>query len=427
MIRDILTENLKSGRGGIYSVCSSHPLVLEAAVDQAVEDGTLLVVEATANQVNQFGGYTGMRPADFRDFVFQIASSRGLSRNRIVLGGDHLGPVCWTGEPAEQAMAKAADLVGLYASAGFGKIHLDCSMALPGDPVQLDDTIVAARAAELCAVAEASAKAAFGESGIVYVIGTEVPPPGGAQEDLSELSATPRASVLQTLDVHRKAFSDAGLDGVWDRVLAIVVQPGVEFDNEAVVDYRPELAVHLRDLAETDGGGLVFEAHSTDYQTEGALVALVRDHFAILKVGPAVTFALREALFALAHIEDEICDSGSSSNLRGICEQRMLANPGNWERFYPGSAQDQRLQRHYSLSDRIRYYWPDPEIEVAVSRLLQNLADRSIPVGLLRQYLPELAPMVRLGQIEPDPKNLIKAKIRGVLRGYALACAGVSG
>lgn len=59
----------------LYSVCSAHPLVLKAAVDQALADQSPLLVEATSNQVNQFGGYTGMRPAAFRDFVFGTLQS----------------------------------------------------------------------------------------------------------------------------------------------------------------------------------------------------------------------------------------------------------------------------------------------------------------------------------------------------------------
>ena len=60
---------------------------------------------------------------------------------------------------------------------------------------------------------------------------------------------------------------------------------------------------------------LIFEAHSTDYQTPAALAALVRDHFAILKVGPALTFALREALWALDCIEREWIDSDAGVRL----------------------------------------------------------------------------------------------------------------
>ena len=53
-------------------------MVLEACIDQALFDGALLLVEATCNQVNQDGGYTGMRAADFRSFVTGLAAARGL-------------------------------------------------------------------------------------------------------------------------------------------------------------------------------------------------------------------------------------------------------------------------------------------------------------------------------------------------------------
>ena len=61
---------------GIYSVCSAHPLVLEAALRLPARTGGLALIEATSNQVNQDGGYTGMRPADFRERVLSIADCR---------------------------------------------------------------------------------------------------------------------------------------------------------------------------------------------------------------------------------------------------------------------------------------------------------------------------------------------------------------
>jgi len=86
----------KSGeQSGVTSVCSAHPLVIEAAIRQAVVDRTFALIEATSNQVDQFGGYTGMRPIDFRDLVLEIADRSGLPRDRVVLGGDHLGPNSW--------------------------------------------------------------------------------------------------------------------------------------------------------------------------------------------------------------------------------------------------------------------------------------------------------------------------------------------
>ncbi len=51
-------------RVGITSVCSAHPMVIEAAMAQALRRGhePVVLIEATSNQVNQDGGYTGMSP-----------------------------------------------------------------------------------------------------------------------------------------------------------------------------------------------------------------------------------------------------------------------------------------------------------------------------------------------------------------------------
>ena len=421
-LQEIVADNLAGGGRGVYSVCCSHELAVEAAVDQALADDTDLLLEATANQVNQFGGYTNMTPADYRDYVREIATRRGLPFDRVILGGDHLGPVCWTTDDADAAMDKAETLVRAFAHAGFAKIHLDCSMPLRGDPALLGDDVVAMRAARLCAAAEEAAIARFGDSGIVYVIGTEVPPPGGADEELHAVEVTPVERASRTLAIHRDAFARAGLDDAWRRVIGLVVQPGVEFDHSAVVDYEPAKAQALKMLAEGGTGGVAFEAHSTDYQRDEAFGKLVRDHFAILKVGPALTFALREGLFALSHIEDDLIPAARRSNLRAVCEQRMLANPRNWQRFYEGTAERQALLRRYSFSDRIRYYWPDPEIDAAVQTLYANLGAADIPLGLLSQYLPAQYHAVRRGVLAPEPRALVKDRIRNAMLPYAMGC-----
>lgn len=424
ILQAIVADNLGGAPRGIYSVCCSHPLAIEAAVDQALDDGSILLVEATANQVNQFGGYTGMTPADYYSYVSEIAAARGLALDRLVLGGDHLGPVCWTDDPAEIAMDKAETLVRDFAAAGFSKIHLDCSMPLQGDPDILSDDVVASRAARLCAAAEEAALSSSGHSDIVYVIGTEVPPPGGADEELESVSVTPSDRALKTLAVHKEAFAAQGLNDAWSRVIALVVQPGVEFDNSAIIDYIPSETEDLKRIAETETGGIGFEAHSTDYQLDAAFGALVRHHFVVLKVGPALTFAMREALFALSHIEDELFPAEARSNLRGVCDAQMLAAPKNWQRFYEGNADQQRLLRRYSLSDRIRYYWPDPVIEAAAQKLIANLSSAPISLGLLSQYMPYQYQAVREGKIVLEPRALIKDRIRNAIAPYAAACGG---
>src|ERR1035441_5624125 len=295
----LLKENRAGKRRGIYSVCSPNRLVLEAAFAQAKQDESPLLIEATCNQVNQDGGYTGQTPAQFRDYVHKVAQESNFAAERLNLGGDHLGPNPWRAQSAEAAMEKACAMVAAYAAAGFNKIHLDASMRCGDDPRTLANEEIAERAARLCEVAEASAPAASHKP--VYVIGTEVPTPGGAQEEM-EIEVTSTASLKETLDVHHRAFSRR--NPAWERIVGVVVQPGVEFGNETVADYVPAKAAELIQ-AILQQKGIVFEAHSTDYQTAESLRQLVSGHFGILKVGPELTFMLREGIFGLARIEEE--------------------------------------------------------------------------------------------------------------------------
>ena len=407
---------------GMYSVCSAHPWVLEAAMEQALADGSHLLVEATSNQVNHQGGYTGMQPADFRRLVLETAWAKGLDESRLILGGDHLGPNPWQSRPADDAMREAERMVEGYARAGFTKIHLDASMACGDEKGPLDDETIARRAARLCAVAEQSAS---GEKP-VYVIGTEVPVPGGATESLSHLHPTTRDAAAKTLDVHRRVFAEAGLAAAWPRVIALVVQPGVEFNHLSVVDYDPERATHLTELLR-DQTAMVYEAHSTDYQRPEAYKHLVRDGFAILKVGPALTFAMREALEALEQIESELVAAEERSHLMEVLERAMLCDPRHWEHHYHGSEREQKLLRRYSYSDRVRYYWTAPAVKDAVNRLMENLRGVEIPETMLSAYLPDAYRAVREGALKTDAKTIVIHRIRTAIAPYAQACSPTRG
>jgi D-tagatose-1,6-bisphosphate aldolase subunit GatZ/KbaZ len=420
-LSDMVRRHTAGTPEGIYSVCSAHPLVLEAAVRQAVADGSWLLVEATSNQVDQFGGYTGMTPADFRDLVQQMADRFGLPRERLVLGGDHLGPNRWRDQGAEAAMDLADGLVAAYVEAGYTKIHLDCSMSCAGDPTPLGDATVAERAARLLAVAERTAARSGTADRLSYVIGTEVPVPGGAHETLHALTPTTPDAARATIAAHRAALEAVGMLDAWPRVRALVVQPAVEFDHVQVVDYRSEGTRALRTVLD-DAPGMVFEAHSTDYQTPEHLAQLVRDHWAVLKVGPGLTFALREALFALAEIETEMIPAAERSDLLDVLDARMVAEPRYWQGYHEGDPAEQRVARRYSYSDRVRYYWPDPEVEAAVATLLANLSAVTIPETLLSQHLPEQYARVRAGELAATPHELVVDKVRDALRPYAAAC-----
>lgn len=420
-VKIIIEANRKGLPYGVYSVCCAQPLVIYAAIRQAIIDESTVLIEATANQVNQFGGYTGMQPKDFVDFVAAIAMELGYLQDNIFFGGDHLGPVCWVNEPAESAMLKAEGLIEAYVRAGFKKIHLDTSMPCADDPSELSDIIVAKRAAVLCAVAEKTAIECFGQSDLLYIVGTEVPPPGGATEEIESLEVTPVSRVQQTLEEHRKAFKEKELLSAWNRVIGLVVQPGVEFDHTSIIDYDSSKAQELSHFV-TGVPNIVFEAHSTDYQNAQAYKELVNDHFAILKVGPQLTFAMREALFSLSYIEEELIPIKERSNLRAVCETEMLENNVYWNKFYQVLPSEATLYRRFSYSDRIRYYWNSNEITKTVDKLFSNLDKVTIPLPLISQFMPQEYLAIRKGSLQPKAKELVINKIMQVTDVYSAAC-----
>ncbi len=415
---------------GIGSVCSAHPTVIEAALLQAAVDGLPVLIESTVNQVNQLGGYTGMTPASFRDFLFAAADAGGFPRERIIIGGDHLGPYPWRAAPAAEAMARSRELVAACVRAGYGKIHLDASMPLGGDPVDRDGGLTPAVIAEREADLAAAAEAAFHDRGHagtrvsppVYVIGTEVPPPGGIVSEAEGVAVTRVADFEQTVSLCRASFHARGLTEAWSRVVAVVAQPGVEYGDQQVHPYGRTAAASLCAAARRSPA-LVLEGHSTDYQPPALLRQLVEDGVAILKVGPALTFALRECLFGLENIEREMLDprSAKMSMLSATLEEAMFANPAHWKGYYHGTEDEQRLARRFSFSDRCRYYWTVPAVSAATGVLLGNLGQRSIPLTLLSQYLPHHFEAVREGRISPTPPALLRESVCRVLRDYSQA------
>ena len=250
-----------------------------------------------------------------------------------------------------------------------------------------------------------------------------MPPPGGADHVIDDIEPTSLASVRRTLEIHQEVFSKNGLADAFGRVIAVVVQPGVEFGNQNVVFYDRAKARHLADLLREEPG-LVYEAHSTDYQTPTALRELVEDGFAILKVGPQATFALREALYGLDLIASDLLPDYGERPLYAAMEALMTNNPGDWQSHYHGSPAEQRLHRHYSLSDRIRYYWNRAEATEAVDRLTTALSGKIVPATLFRQHLPELA---TFADAPLEPQEVLLAAVRHSLEGYTLACDAVPG
>lgn len=425
-LQEVLRGNRQSGKGGTYAVCSAHPAVIEAAIQQSLTDNSLLHVESTSSQVNQFGGYTGQTPMQFAQWIQSTAKNVGLPPDRILLGGDHLGPFPWRAESYKSALEKGRKLVRDCVAAGYQKIHLDASMACADDAkTGIGEQTIAERAAILCQTAEeAHRELPPGSPAPVYVVGTEVPAPGGESHETGAIAVTKADDVHRTLEIFRHAFVELGLEAAWERVIALVVQPGVDFGSNSIFEYDRDKASSLS-AALSSHSGIVFEAHSTDYQTPQALTQLVEDHFAILKVGPWLTFAFREAVLALSAIEQELFGKTSRqiSQVREALQSAMLRDPSHWRSYYHGDEDEVRRDRIYAYSDRCRYYWHQPEIQEEISRLLDNLRSKPIPLTLISQYLRLEYEAIREEELPAAPERMIQHHIRRVLRVYADACA----
>lgn len=423
-----MVEKRKAGiHCGIPSFCCANKLVIEAILDQAKRFDDTVLIEATSNQVNQNRGYTGMTPMDFRTFVHEIADRIHFSREKIILGGDHMGPLPWVDLPAKDAMKQAEILVRDCVQAGYQKIHLDTSMRLGDDPLDqpLDDSVVAERGAVLYQACEDEFQKVLQEHPDaihpVYVIGSEVPIPGGAQQEEESLQVTTPERFSQTLMAYHTKFAQMGLSDAWQHIIAMVVQPGVEFGNRDIHHYNRMEAYSLcQELRKYPD--IVFEGHSTDFQSPSKLREMVEDGIAIIKVGPALTFALREALFALANMEEElIADATSRSNFIQTLELAMMKEPKNWEKYYHGSDRDKSLDRKYSFSDRCRYYLASEEINQSILKLFQNLDAVNIPMGMLHQHMPLQYIKVRDGKLRMEAKELAKDSIVSLVEDYNYA------
>jgi D-tagatose-1,6-bisphosphate aldolase subunit GatZ/KbaZ len=410
---------------GIPSYCTANELALEIALRRAKMLNQPVLIEATANQVNQYGGYTGMLPKDFYKLVLDMAAEIDLPEQMVILAGDHLGPLTWQNLPEAEAMEKSIELVYQYTRAGFTKIHLDTSMKVADDAEGLLSTeVIARRGATLYKAAIKGYEELKAEKPEairpVFVIGSEVPIPGGAQEAEDSLAVTSVAAFKDTVATYKRVWEEEGVGEGMNDVIAVVVQPGVEFGDDQVFlydhDAATELCAALKEFPE-----VCFEGHSTDYQSAKCLKAMVEDGIAILKVGPALTYGLREALFSMSLMENELVPAEERSNFIDVLENTMLANPGNWQKHYHGDEKQLHLARKYSFSDRARYYMGQPEVLEAMDKLFTNLDTYKIPLNMLHQYMPLTYAKVRDGELPLKAKELAMDGVTNFMLDYEYA------
>ena len=424
-MQEMMEKRRQGIKCGIPSYCTANELALEIALRRAKMLNQPVLIEATANQVNQYGGYTGMLPKDFYKLVLDMAAAIDLPEQMVILAGDHLGPLTWQNLPEAEAMEKSIELVYQYTRAGFTKIHLDTSMKVADDAEGLLSTeVIARRGATLYKAAIKGYEELKAEKPEairpVFVVGSEVPIPGGAQEAEDSLAVTSVAAFKDTVATYKRVWEEEGVGEGMNDVIAVVVQPGVEFGDDQVFLYdsaaAAELCAALKEFPE-----VCFEGHSTDYQSAKCLKAMVEDGIAILKVGPALTYGLREALFSMSLMENELVPAEERSNFIDVLENTMLANPGNWQKHYHGDEKQLHLARKYSFSDRARYYMGQPEVLEAMDKLFTNLNTYKIPLNMLHQYMPLTYAKVRDGELPLEAKELAMDGVTNFMLDYEYA------
>lgn len=421
-----IVEKRKDGiNAGIPSFCSANKIVIETILEEAKKNDEYALIEATSNQVNQFGGYMNMQSKDFKEYVYKIADELNFDKSKIILGGDHLGPLPWANLDEETAMNNAKKLVYDCVLEGYTKIHLDTSMKLGSDSIteKLSNEVIAKRGAILFKEAERAYTELLKKDNLaihpVYVIGSEVPIPGGIQEK-EEMKVTEPYDFEQTILAYKKVFHSMNLDYAWKHIVGVVVQPGVEFGSDKVTIYDRKKSKKLCKILKKYPD-IVFEGHSTDYQPSKKLQEMVEDGIAIIKVGPALTNALREGLFALSHIEKELIDDDNCSHFIELLEEEMLKDDSKWVNYYHGTDKAQKIMRKYSFSDRSRYYISLPTIQNAINTLIDNLKNTEVPLYLLHQYFPNQTKKIISGELELDIYEILKDCIAEIIRDYNIA------
>ncbi len=426
ILKSIIEQRKDNKNIGIPSYCTANDIVIKALLKRAATTKKPVLIEATANQVNQFGGYTGMKPADFSNFVFSLASEMGCPWELVILGGDHLGPLCWKHLPEKEAMEHSKVLLYEYVKAGFTKIHLDTSMKLADDDENnmLSTRTIAERGAVLYLECERAYNEIKSEKTQhpVFVIGSEVPIPGGATEVEEGIEVTKVADFVDTVSTYKKVFAEHGIQDAFNHIIGVVVQPGVEFSDSKVFYYDEKAAAELTNSI-SNYEGLVFEGHSTDYQTKEHLKKMVQDNIAILKVGPAMTYRFREALFTLSSIEAELILEEKCAKFPQVLEQAMLNSPANWEKHYHGSERELYLARRYSYSDRARYYLSDATVKAAIDGLIKNLSLVEIPLNILHQFMPLSYQKIVCGELKNNVTDILYDAVLEMADDYGFACS----
>ena len=97
----------------------------------------------------------------------------------------------------------------------------------------------------------------------------------------------------------------------------------------------------------------------------------------------------------------------------------MVAEPKYW-RDYVTDGERARLERLFGLSDRIRYYWLNPDIQDALKLLYANIDAAAGEAGLIAQFAGLAEGRATAGA--SLSRQIIEARVGAVVTKYVAAC-----
>jgi len=419
---DIMGTNRRGERKGIYAVTSRNSTVQEVYLQQALADGSPALFEISVDMTGSPGKNGKILPYDFIAKVKQIVVKVGFPPDRLFFGINGLNPSLWQGESVEHTLKKTgafiSDLVGL----GFNILGIHAGISLKGDPVDqlLPQKVIIAREAALYQAAERAAAAVPDEKKPLYVI--DIHPGQGMTE--YQKKVVRKEDVEIAVDRFSQTAAAAGLPEIKERLLAVRISLGPGYNGEKVIPFDSSLLKELGGCT-YNSKGMMLEALQTDFQSRDMLDRLVNNHFALLSVGPELTYTLREALFSLAMMENETMIGKPGvylSNFIIELDRAMQSAPQHWQKYYTGNGFEQLIARKYSLYDRSRFFWEDKNVRKMKKRLYDNMVKYPVPLTVLRQFMPRQYERVTAGKIENKPDALVMDAVRCALRRYSCAC-----
>ena len=216
------------------SFCTSNLDVLKSILIYSKKKKLPCLIESTSNQVNQYGGYTNLKPKQFHKKIFNLAKSINFSKKNLYLGGDHLGPLPWKNEKSKKSLRNSVVLINDYIKANYCKIHLDTSIKCADDK-NIDHVKIFDRTKYLLKKINLKNKI----NRIFLVIGSEVPLSGSNEKGRIKISKI--NDIRSEIDKFKKL-----LNKLYKKQMsfALVIEPGMRYLNYTIS--KPKLKNFLQ-------------------------------------------------------------------------------------------------------------------------------------------------------------------------------------